>query len=222
MILLINSINTNITLTLLSKEGKVKNNIKWKSNQDLSEKLLLMIEDILERANISYQKLSAIVVLIGPGSYTNLRITMAVANIFNYILKIPLYGISLFDLKIYELLKKIKLTKEIIIKIIWHSAYSDLLKSFQIKILKNKKIFVKEIASNKAEMNKSLEELVIEQENNKLNKLQIISFIQEVIIQKKAIFEHIKPQKILLPIYYAPPIITKRKKTILEENLNTK
>ena len=65
-----------------------------------SSKLSLLIEEIMNEAEISYSELSAIAVSKGPGSYTGLRIGVSTAKGFAYALDIPL--ISVETLRILE------------------------------------------------------------------------------------------------------------------------
>jgi tRNA threonylcarbamoyladenosine biosynthesis protein TsaB len=55
-----------------------------------SEQLHLFIKDVLEEAGVSLQRLSAIAVSKGPGSYTGLRIGVSAAKGLCYVLNIPL------------------------------------------------------------------------------------------------------------------------------------
>jgi tRNA threonylcarbamoyladenosine biosynthesis protein TsaB len=56
------------------------------------------IEEIMQEAGISWQQLSALAVLNGPGSYTGLRIGLASAKGFCYALDKPLILINHLDL----------------------------------------------------------------------------------------------------------------------------
>ena len=88
MYLLIDPISTTITLTLLSAKGKAIIQEKWKSQKNLSEKFVPKLKDLFKKANISPQDLSGIICIIGPGSYTNLRVSLSALNVFGYILKL--------------------------------------------------------------------------------------------------------------------------------------
>ena len=62
-----------------------------------SESLHLFIEDLLTEQNTSLEKLDAIVVSKGPGSYTGLRIGVSTAKGLCYALDIPLIAINTLD-----------------------------------------------------------------------------------------------------------------------------
>lgn len=59
-----------------------------------SEKLMGMIEKILEECNLTIEQINAIAVSEGPGSYTGLRIGVSVAKGLAFAGDIPLIGIS--------------------------------------------------------------------------------------------------------------------------------
>ena len=64
------------------------------------EKLAVFIDDIMKRASIAPENLSAISISSGPGSYTGLRIGFSLAKGMCYALSIPL--ISIDTLQAYE------------------------------------------------------------------------------------------------------------------------
>ena len=54
--------------------------------------ILSMIDEILKKHKIDTEDLSAIQINVGPGSYTGLRVGLAIANTLSYVLKIPING----------------------------------------------------------------------------------------------------------------------------------
>ncbi len=65
-----------------------------------SQKLSLLIQEVMDEAGAKYSELSAVAVSKGPGSYTGLRIGVSTAKGFAYGLDIPL--ISIETLRILE------------------------------------------------------------------------------------------------------------------------
>ena len=59
-----------------------------------SEQLTLFIQDVIDSANISLNKIEAVALSMGPGSYTGLRIGTSTAKGLCYALDIPLIAIS--------------------------------------------------------------------------------------------------------------------------------
>lgn len=54
-----------------------------------SEKCLLLVDELLKESNLSIKDIKAVNVNIGPGSFTGLRVGIAIANALGYLLKIP-------------------------------------------------------------------------------------------------------------------------------------
>jgi len=113
-ILNIETSSTNCSVSL-SKEGKLialeeKNNEKYSH----STKLHSFILDVLTKAEVDTNELSAISVSKGPGSYTGLRIGVAAAKGLCFSLEIPLISIS----TLLILAKKIDLKSGLIIPVL--------------------------------------------------------------------------------------------------------
>jgi len=92
--------SSNIFLSVgLAKDGKVVDKICYEAWQRQSEMMVTEIDNILKRNNIDKKDLDAVVVGIGPGSYTGVRIGVTIAKIIAYALKIKLYGKSSLSLQ---------------------------------------------------------------------------------------------------------------------------
>lgn len=63
-----------------------------------SENLLKIIEEGLHLNNLNVNDFNKIIVGIGPGSYTGLRVSLTVAKMFSWTLNIPLFTVSSLDL----------------------------------------------------------------------------------------------------------------------------
>lgn len=59
----------------------------------LTEYLLKLIDQILRQQKVSPRQLKGIIAVTGPGAFTSLRISAAVANALAYSLQIPVVGI---------------------------------------------------------------------------------------------------------------------------------
>ena len=89
MILLIDTAQE-LGMVALAKEGRVILSEENKMAKEHAAWLHPAISRILAGAKITIRELSAVAVVAGPGSYTGLRVGMAAAKGFCYVLKIPL------------------------------------------------------------------------------------------------------------------------------------
>lgn len=65
---------------------------KKKASYDKSQKLILFIDELLKKEGKKVGDISEIEVNLGPGSFTGLRVGVAVAQAFSYALGVPLNG----------------------------------------------------------------------------------------------------------------------------------
>lgn len=86
------------TLVFLANKEKVFAQKKITGENRHSECLLSTIETILAANKISQKNLQGIAVILGPGSYTGLRVGLATANALAYGLEIPLAGLNIFEI----------------------------------------------------------------------------------------------------------------------------
>ena len=62
-----------------------------------SGKLLPLFDKLLKERGLEPEKLEGVIVSLGPGSFTGLRIGVCLAKALAFVLKIPLIGVSTFD-----------------------------------------------------------------------------------------------------------------------------
>ncbi|MCR5758013.1 MAG: tRNA (adenosine(37)-N6)-threonylcarbamoyltransferase complex dimerization subunit type 1 TsaB [Selenomonas sp.] len=86
-------VSDNRLLAELTMQGKLTH----------SETLLPHIEQVLKMAAVAKENLEGVAVSIGPGSFTGLRIGLAVAKAMSYTLQIPLAGVSTLQALAYQL-----------------------------------------------------------------------------------------------------------------------
>ncbi|MCL2167872.1 MAG: tRNA (adenosine(37)-N6)-threonylcarbamoyltransferase complex dimerization subunit type 1 TsaB [Lentimicrobiaceae bacterium] len=93
-ILLLLETATEICSVALSKEAQILISIDLDKENFLTENLFACIEKMIKKNGVTTSELDGVVLSIGPGSYTGLRIGASAAKGICYALKIPLIGIS--------------------------------------------------------------------------------------------------------------------------------
>jgi len=91
MILALRTDKPDAELYLYDDEKRV-DSITWLAHRQLSDTLLSQIETLLTKNKLSLPDLTGIIVYLGPGSFTGLRIGITVANTLAYSLNIPNAG----------------------------------------------------------------------------------------------------------------------------------
>lgn len=82
-------LDTSSPVTVLKLDDKM---YEWESGRDLAEKLLAFLNEKLAENGKTWQDISEITFMSGPGSFTGLRIGAAVVNALAHELNIPLYN----------------------------------------------------------------------------------------------------------------------------------
>jgi len=67
-----------------------------------SQALLPLIEDVLHLARIQVSDITEITVVVGPGSYTGLRVGLSVANMLGALLGVPVNGKRTLAMPVYS------------------------------------------------------------------------------------------------------------------------
>jgi tRNA threonylcarbamoyladenosine biosynthesis protein TsaB len=78
-------------------DGRVLAELSWLAGRDHGRQLLPLIHDLLERLGRRPADLAAVAAARGPGSFTGLRVGLAVARGLGFALGVPLYGIGSLD-----------------------------------------------------------------------------------------------------------------------------
>ena len=81
-------LDTSTPVTILKLDDHT---YEWESGHQLAEGLLAFISDKLADNGATWQDLTSITLMSGPGSFTGLRIGAAVANTLAHDLNIPIY-----------------------------------------------------------------------------------------------------------------------------------
>ena len=86
--------STSICSVAIHEQGELLALAEIKEPGAHDEKLLLLVDELFEKAGLSFADLDAVAVSQGPGSYTGLRIGVSTAKGIAYALEIPLIGIN--------------------------------------------------------------------------------------------------------------------------------
>ena len=91
--ILLDSSNKSLSVGL-EKEGQLVCYTSYEAWQEQSEHMIPEINKLMEEYGISRKDISKIVVAVGPGSYTGVRIALTIAKVMALALNIPLYPVS--------------------------------------------------------------------------------------------------------------------------------
>ncbi len=88
---------TEVCSTALIHEYVLLGECSLKEKNIHSERLLLLVDEVLKSAQVKTNQLSAIAVSIGPGSFTGLRIGLSTAKGLALALEIPIIAVPTLD-----------------------------------------------------------------------------------------------------------------------------
>lgn len=92
MIVLLNTASSTCYVTLVN--GEQRTSYQWEAHRTLARELLGKLDGWLQEQGSDIQSLSGLGVMKGPGSFTGLRIGLAVANTLADGLHIPIVGMT--------------------------------------------------------------------------------------------------------------------------------
>ena len=86
---------------VLYNDGKVVDQVQLESNMRHSEIAMPSLIELLKKNNLEIRDIKEILVVIGPGSFTGVRIGVVIAKTTAYLLNIPIKPITSVDLKVF-------------------------------------------------------------------------------------------------------------------------
>lgn len=101
--LILDSSNSEL-LIAVAKDNNIIDRIEYEAWQRQSELMTFELDKLLKRNNIDKKDIDSILLPIGPGSYTGIRISLTIGKIFAYALNIKIYPFS--SLQILKTIKK--------------------------------------------------------------------------------------------------------------------
>ena len=91
--ILLDSSNTNLSVGL-ARANLLLENISYEAWQQQSEYMIPELNKLLEKYEVKYDEISAVMVAKGPGSYTGVRIAITIAKTMAVALGCKLYAVS--------------------------------------------------------------------------------------------------------------------------------
>ena len=91
--ILLDSSNTSLTVGL-AKEDKLLESVSYEAWQAQSEHMIPELDKLLKKYNVERKDIKDVVVAIGPGSYTGVRIAITIAKTIATALNVDVYEIS--------------------------------------------------------------------------------------------------------------------------------
>lgn len=91
--ILLDSSNTSLTVGL-AKDDILLKSISYEAWQTQSEHMIPELDKLLDKYEVERNQISDVVVAIGPGSYTGVRIAITIAKTIAAVLPVKVYAIS--------------------------------------------------------------------------------------------------------------------------------
>lgn len=91
--ILLDSSNTQLAVGL-AKDDVLLKSINYEAWQKQSEYMIPELQKLLEEYHVQNSDIKDVMVSIGPGSYTGVRISLTIAKVIAFALQIPLYAVS--------------------------------------------------------------------------------------------------------------------------------
>ncbi|UCH34290.1 MAG: tRNA (adenosine(37)-N6)-threonylcarbamoyltransferase complex dimerization subunit type 1 TsaB [Armatimonadota bacterium] len=85
---------TDIAGAALLDHGSLRASLAFRPQRDVCQRLLPRIQEMMGEAGVSIEKVAAIAVGRGPGSFTGIRIGVSIAKGMALALGVPLFGVS--------------------------------------------------------------------------------------------------------------------------------
>ncbi|MBL8099242.1 MAG: tRNA (adenosine(37)-N6)-threonylcarbamoyltransferase complex dimerization subunit type 1 TsaB [Anaerolineales bacterium] len=96
MLLAVDTSTTQVGLALYN-ENEVLAEMTWTSKQHHTSQLASALSDLMKRCNVTMDKVQALGVAIGPGSFTSLRVGLSLVKGIAFARNIPVIGIPTLD-----------------------------------------------------------------------------------------------------------------------------
>jgi len=190
LLLCLNTASKQSAIALLEKD-RILAETAWISDANESEKLLPGLEQLLTDSEKTWDDLTHIAVVEGPGGYTSLRVGITMANAIAWVKKIPMFSVSVFEVWENRLPKNVRKEPHAIAI----AAGKD---QFLVKAQEKGKIMTLD----------ELKNLKMPCYGEVPEKVKLASFGEAM---KQIDFQNRATIKSVQPVYTRPPLITKRR-----------
>lgn len=95
--LLLDSSNAVLSVGITDKKQMIAKT-SYPCFQRQSEYMIVEIDKLLKNTNINIKEIAGVMVAIGPGSYTGIRIALTIAKVMALALNIPIYPVSTLEI----------------------------------------------------------------------------------------------------------------------------
>ena len=85
----------------ISVEGKVVREYAWFSKQNHSVELLPSVESLLSISGMGVRDIDCVIVAIGPGGFSSLRVGLSTAKALAAAINVPIIGLNTLDIEAY-------------------------------------------------------------------------------------------------------------------------
>ncbi len=89
--------STNVATLALAKEGGTLAEVTWRTEANHTSEVIPALLWLLEKGSVGLEKVQALAIALGPGSYSGLRVGLSIAKGLALAQGIPLVGISTLE-----------------------------------------------------------------------------------------------------------------------------
>ncbi|QKX02515.1 tRNA (adenosine(37)-N6)-threonylcarbamoyltransferase complex dimerization subunit type 1 TsaB [Wolbachia endosymbiont of Dirofilaria (Dirofilaria) immitis] len=101
-ILAIDTVGSDSSIAIIDHNGKCLVEHNSTSNNH-AESFFQVLDSLFSKHNYNYDKIDHLVVVVGPGSFTGIRVGISAAKGINLVTDKPLYGVSTLEVQAYAI-----------------------------------------------------------------------------------------------------------------------
>lgn len=82
-----------VTIALVDTEGNIRRRVYRQGDWHQSDKIIGLIDQLLRRVGQTMADITGVIVVRGPGGFTAVRLSVAIANALGYVGRFPVVGV---------------------------------------------------------------------------------------------------------------------------------